>query len=201
MTGWIRRLLRAVLGEYSIFRIFSLGRNDPIPTLPDVAPLGFATVAREQVAAHPDPLLASCQQYHGADCRAFALLSGATPVALCYFWFAERYKKRNFWPLDRHEAKLVQVVTGSEFRGKGTAATLVGLAAGEMFRQGFERLYARVWHSHTASIRTFQAAGWTRIATVIEINPLRRKSPFRITLRAGRSARPRCVGVPGRASP
>ena len=47
-------------------------------------------------------------------------------------------------------------------------------------QKSFSQVYARIWHSHKASLRAFQKAGWTRVAIVIEINPLRRQTPIRL---------------------
>jgi RimJ/RimL family protein N-acetyltransferase len=77
----------------------------------------------------------------------------------------------------------VQIVTIPEMRGFGVASHLLAYAARDMFRIGFHCVYARIWHSNTPSLRAFQRAGWGRVATVIEVNPLRRKTPLRITWR------------------
>jgi RimJ/RimL family protein N-acetyltransferase len=60
---------------------------------------------------------------------------------------------------------------------------LIAHAADDMFRKGLQRLYARIRHSNKASLKAFQRAGWARVATVIEIYPLRRRLPCRLTFR------------------
>jgi RimJ/RimL family protein N-acetyltransferase len=139
-----------------------------------------------QVKCSQDETIAEQAWYGGSGAHAFACLSESHIVGLCYFWFAERYRNRNYWPLAEGEAKLVQIFTIPEMRGRGLATELIGYASGELFRLGFRRLYARVWHSNTPSSRAFIRAGWKRVATIIEVNPLRRETPFRITLAARR---------------
>src|SRR5690606_29173819 len=95
-------------------------------------------------------------------------------VGLCVYWFGERYKQRNFWPLKDDEAKLVEVITLPEMRGRGLASCLIDHSGDEMFRLGFRRLLARVWHSNTPSLRAFANAGWLPQTTVIDIFPLGR---------------------------
>jgi L-amino acid N-acyltransferase YncA len=48
---------------------------------------------------------------------------------------------------------------------------------------GFRRLYSRVWYSHAASIAMNEAAGWNRVALVVEVFPFGRKKPWRVTVR------------------
>jgi len=189
MRERMQALLRKLLGGYSIYRIFTAGSAAAARALPADGEFRFTEVERDLVAASTDPLLSDCARYHGADCRAFALTLREVPVALCYFWYGERYKTRNFWPLREREAKLVQVVTSPRHRRKGAATALIARASSEMFASGFERLYARVWHSHAVSVLTFEKAGWEQCAAVIEVNPFRRKKPYRLTVPVARPRR------------
>jgi RimJ/RimL family protein N-acetyltransferase len=69
-------------------------------------------------------------------------------------------------------------------RGKRIAPALIEASLHDVRRHGFERAYARVWHSNHPSLRAFQSAGWQRVATVVELHPFGRKKPLRITLPA-----------------
>ncbi|MGH8852132.1 MAG: GNAT family N-acetyltransferase [Casimicrobiaceae bacterium] len=78
---------------------------------------------------------------------------------------------------------IVEVVTVPDMCSRGVATHLIAHVADDMLRKGFERLYARIWHSNTASLKAFRHAGWERVATVIEIHPLQRTMPLRLTFR------------------
>ncbi|MDQ2988287.1 MAG: hypothetical protein M3R60_04220 [Pseudomonadota bacterium] len=58
-------------------------------------------------------------------------------------------------------------------------AILIAGSCADVMRRGFERVFARVWHSNEPSLRAFAGAKWTRCATVIEVNPFRRARPLR----------------------
>jgi RimJ/RimL family protein N-acetyltransferase len=62
------------------------------------------------------------------------------------------------------------------------ATTLVSLSAHAMRDKGFDRAFARIWHSNTPSLRAFAKAGWTYVTTVVEVNPLRSRRPLRLKL-------------------
>ena len=105
---------------------------------------------------------------------------------MCFYWFGERYQKRNFLQLKEGEAKLVQIVTDPLMRGKGVAQTLIAMSSLDMQRRGFSRLFARIWHSNTPSLRAFERAGWMRKGLIIEIDPLHRSKPWRFRIGVGR---------------
>lgn len=146
------------------------------------------TAEKALVESSKDPLISEQAWYHGNDTQGYACLVDGRIVGVCYFWYGKTYLKRNFWPLAEGEAKLVQIVTIPEMRGHGVAAGLIASAANDMFDRGFHCLYARIWHSNAPSARAFQRAGWRHVATVIEVYPLRRQAPFRITRRGVQEA-------------
>jgi RimJ/RimL family protein N-acetyltransferase len=186
MKDVIKRLPQLLFGDYSIYRIYSREMGGGAVNVPTGHGLHFARVEKAAVETSEETLIREQAWYFGTDSQVFAYLEGARIISLCVFWYADRYRTRNFWPLAEREAKLVQIVTLPEKRGSGIATALIASAAAAMFTTGFVRLYARIWHSNAPSLRAFQRAGWTQVATVIEIYPLRRKRPFRLTLRAKR---------------
>ncbi len=109
--------------------------------------------------------------YGGDGTFCFGAWFAGDLVAACFYWNARRYQARNFWPLSPADAKLVQVTTAKRFRGRGVAASLIGAASASMMSQGFENLYARIWHSNRPSLRAFRTAGWRYIAFVAEFEP------------------------------
>jgi len=128
------------------------------------------------------------QAWYGGDgSQLFACILDEQIVSVCAYWYGERYLQRNFWPLKKNEAKLVQLFTAPEARGKGIAQKLIQYSSQKMVEKGFKGLYARVWHSNYPSRKAFQNSQWDTIATVIELHPVKKLKPIR--LRVGKSTR------------
>jgi RimJ/RimL family protein N-acetyltransferase len=183
MKELLKRLLHLLLGEYGLYRIYTRPTADAPPPRSEKSS-GFTVreIGAAELLASPDQLVREQAGYLGEDACAFACFDGARIVGVCFYWFGARYRKRNFWPLADGQAKLVQVVTLPEMRGREVAPTLVALSTHAMRDKGFERTFARIWHSNTPSLRAFARAGWTYVSTVVEINPLRQRRPLRIRL-------------------
>jgi GNAT superfamily N-acetyltransferase len=176
-----KRLLRMLLGDYSAYYIYSLSADEPsTPEATSTDALRMRPIDEPVIACCAEPLIREQASYAGAGSRAYACFNGDRIVSVCFYWFGDRYLKRNFWPLAEHEAKLVQIVTLPDMRGRGIASLLIAFSSSEMRKDGFCRLYARIWHSNKPSMIAFERACWHRIATVIEVNPCRLSRPFRI---------------------
>ena len=190
MKSLLKRVAGALLGDYAPYQIYAI---EAAPAAADPPRAGGGLVVREvdaaAIGASPDALVREQAGYAGEGARAYACLRDGRIVGVCFYWFGERYLKRNFWPLAEGEAKLVQIVVLPELRGQGIAAALVGGSARDMLGRGFGRAYARIWHSNTPSLRAFERAGWKRIAFMLEINPLRSKRPLRLRFGPGRPGR------------
>lgn len=185
----MKKLLRMLLGDYCAYYIYTFSTEDAarisaspackIPKDFEIVPL---TAELNQYST--DPLLLDQADYMGEESLAFGCFVDKKLVGFCAYWYAERYRKRNFWPLQTGQAKLVQIITVPAARGRGAATALIVASCQDMMRQGFERVFARIWHSNTPSLQAFERAGWSRIALVIEINPLRRRKAFRLQFAA-----------------
>lgn len=181
MTAFIKRLARILLRDYSFYHIYGCACTGEIASL--AAGFQFKPVEKNEIDSSQDGLIVQQAWYHGEDAYAYACMEGSRIVGLCFFWYGERYRKRNFWPLADREAKLVQLVVLPEMRRRGAARSLIEFAMQELYQQGFKHLYARIWWSNTPSLRAFEHAGWRRIATVVEVYLLDRSKPFRLKLR------------------
>ena len=189
-----RKIVRFLLGEYSAYFIYAASGDQP--SIPTAAAAAAAAAARgltvslidaPAIQSATDSVIREQAHYTGEGACAFACFEGDRIVSVCFYWFGERYRKRNYWPLSEDEAKLVQIISVPEMRGRGSATLLIAESLQLMIRGGFSRAYARVWHSNTPSLRAFERAGWARLALVIEINPLRRRRPFRIRIATSHS--------------
>lgn len=181
MKELVKKLASMVLGEYSAYYIYASPVGDASPTRSGMT----ETFRVERVDAFAlessaDPWVRDQAGDAGPDSQAYACFDDDRIAGLCFYWFGHRYLQRNFWPLADGEAKLVQIISHPDMRGRGIATQLVVSSLQDMVQHGFCRAYARIWHSNTPSIRAFERAGWVRVALILEINPLRRSLPIRM---------------------
>ncbi|MBN9460418.1 MAG: GNAT family N-acetyltransferase [Burkholderiales bacterium] len=182
MNGAIKRFARAMLGDYCLYQIYSISAEDnPVPDAGSNR-FEFRSVGRVEIDSSTDSLIREQAGYLGTGTASFGCFLDGALVATCHYWYGERYATRNFLPIAPNEAKLVQITTARDVRGQGVASALIAYSAREMFRQGFDALYARIWHSNSPSLRAFEHAGWRRACFVIEVSPFWRNSPVRIEI-------------------
>lgn len=183
MKELLKKLAHAILGDYSVYRVLCRESGAGVAAASgQAATYRVVPVDRDTILASADPLMQEQAGYAGEQALAYACMHGDQIVGLCFYWYGERYLRRNFWPLKSTEAKLVQIITSPQMRGKRVAGTLIAESCADVMQRGFERVFARVWHSNEPSLRAFAGAQWTRCATVIEVNPFRRARPFRFRL-------------------
>jgi GNAT superfamily N-acetyltransferase len=165
----IKACLTLLAGDYAPYRIYTVDLVPAPPTIPSEPGIEMRTIEE------------------GPDTLGFAAFVDSARACACWIWYGERYRReRNFWPLGAKEAKLVQIETDPEFRGRGLAVKLLHHAGAEMRRRGFERMYARIWHSNVPSMRAFEKAGWTYEKFVLEVDPLRIGHRLRMTFKGRR---------------
>lgn len=184
----VKQLARTLLGNYSAYYVYSSPDDGDTPSLGPISKLNFSVrmIDDDTLQSSAEPLICEQAHYLGSESYAYACFLDNCVVGLCIYWFGERYKMRNFWPLNEGEAKLVQIVSVPKMRGRGVATVLIMSSCRDIIQKGFRRAYARIWHSNTPSLRAFERGGWTRVALVLEINPLRRQQPTRIVFRCRR---------------
>lgn len=183
MKALLKRLARALLGEYAIYRVLRRSADaGPAPLPAQAAAFAIGPVQRAEIEACPDPVMREQAFYAGEGACAYACRDAGRIVGLCFYWYGERYRPRGFWPLQEGQAKLVQIITSPAMRGRKVAPSLIAASGADMTAQGFDCLFARVWHNNHPSLRAFAAAGWSRCALVVELNPLRRARPWRLKL-------------------
>lgn len=185
MTGNLKelakKLAKGILKDYSIYRIYSC--SEAALCNPDSAALEIREIDEALLESDPAPLIREQSGYAGPGSHAYACIEGDRIVGVCFYWFGERYvKERNFWPLAKGEAKLVQIVVTPEMRGRGIATRLVASSFRDMKKKNFHRAFARIWHSNTPSLKAFRRAGWEPVALVIEFAIPGIKRPFRFRL-------------------
>lgn len=180
MKELLKKLAHLLLGEYAAYYVYTRACVDgPAP----LSPFTVQAVDADQIRAAADPLLRAQAFYAGDGALTYACMDGSRMVGLCCYWYGERYRPRGFWPLGAGEAKLVQIVTAPDMRGRKVARAMLDATVPAVARHGFTRAFARVWHSNTPSLRAFESAGWQRVALVVELNPLRLRRPWRIRMR------------------
>ena len=161
-------LAKKLLGEYVIFRIYRLDLTALVPAGESCD--GFSEIVQEHTQ---EP--SRRNGYGGYQSHGFRFVENGCVLATCWFWYGERYRERNFWPLKEGEAKLVRIETAPQARGRNIAPRLIRYASLQMAERGFRTLYARVWHSYQPSRRAFYKAGWSLDAFVVEYDLLGRR--------------------------
>ena len=176
-----KAIARALGIEYRCFRVFSL-EMDSLPE-PNRLPPGYrsAEVTGDEVREARQPTIQGEAWYCGEDSLGFGVYFGSELVALQWVWFGDGYRRRrNFWPLERNEAKSVELVTAPEHRGLGLATCLKQFSARQLAAKGFVRVYSRIWWNNWPSIRVSEKAGWKAVAFVVELKTPFHSRPFRL---------------------
>ena len=171
----LRKCIHFVLGEYQIFRIFRCDLNTAAkPDLSGYRDEGyqFREVSIEDLAGSSDDGMRARARYAGEDALAFGVFRGGELLCLQWYWFRERYKTRNFWPLQPDQAKSIDLYTLPAYRGTGLATALKLYSAAQMKEKGFNQVFSRIWYNHVSSRRVSEKAGWHNIAIVVEVFPL-----------------------------
>ena len=168
MKDALKSLARKILSDYSIFWIYRFTEED-LPK--NAAAVSVEKLGEAEAQNLPEGVIAEQAGFLGEGADAFITRepSEGQISAICIYWHGERYATRNFWPLQPGEAKLVQIITDPQYRGKGAATALIQASSQSMLEQGYLKLYARVWHSNTPSLRAFERAGWRRVALALEL--------------------------------
>jgi len=107
--------------------------------------------------------------YGGENAYGYGLCEQGKLVCMCWFWNHRRFTDQKLWKISPNQAIMVDLVTAEEHRGRGLASILTKYAAEQLKCDGFEQLLTWVWHSNNPSIRTFEKAGWTCIAFVVNL--------------------------------
>jgi ribosomal protein S18 acetylase RimI-like enzyme len=173
----LQRLLSPFVREYWIGRTFlhRAGGMPALPLMPLSPDLEFSSLAREDMAAirlSRDHELQRRSSLPGPGSLRFGARANGLLVGVCSFGFGEGYlRSGGFYDLAPGEAELTDIFTSSVCRGRGIASGLIRFSTERIHEQGFQTLYARVWHSNVASSRAFLAAGWEQSCFFIRFNP------------------------------
>jgi len=167
----IKSLAKAFVGLQDWYHIYSLDLSNAPPSgLYGQAIIPVTVGELFELAASPE--IRSLRAYAAPNSQGFAWVENGQTLGGCWYWYGETYRsRRNFWPLQPDEAKLVQVSVDALSRGRGIATRLIVDSAHYMQSLGFRRLFARIWHNHGESLRAFEKAGWRRVATVVVLRP------------------------------
>ncbi len=178
MVGKIaKKAFRAVI-RYDLYWIYKA--PDALANVPVPHGVTIAPVDATQVAESPYVAISRLVGFDGPQSAGFGAWADGKLVAACWFWWGDRYRTRgNLWPIGSDAAKLVQITTDPSFSGRGIASALMTVGVQEMRKRGFAAVYARIWHSHAASLHTFQKAGWFKSAFAARIWGI----PLRFTVR------------------
>jgi GNAT superfamily N-acetyltransferase len=166
--------LRLLLGDYECYEIYALPLTGLAQSdLSQWTDQGFEfrTLETEDLTSSPHEDIRARAFYGGAGADGFGVFKDGELISLQWFWHGDRYRQRNFWPLEEDEAKSVELFTLDAHRGRGIATALKAYSAEEMKARGYARLISRIWHSNWPSRRVSEKLGWLNIALVTVIYP------------------------------
>ncbi|PHZ83674.1 GNAT family N-acetyltransferase [Paremcibacter congregatus] len=173
MHTFIKKTAKLIFRDYQIYKIYFIDiQNYELSNL-DINLQELSGVFRPIQLSDDHSAGFSGPEAYGYEY--LSSLSHTEALAQCWYWYGERYKVRNFWPLNEKEAKLVDIETTQKARGMGIAPALIAYSCAQMKENGFKKLYARIWHSNKPSIKAFSKAGWQPLKTIIEFYFLGRK--------------------------
>ena len=178
----LSRVLSRLGIRYERYRIFEFRIASGLQAEPR-GPVHIAPVDRRVLETSEADEIRALASYAGSEALGFGAFVEGKVVAACWYWFGERYRGRGFIELPPRAAKLVQVTTAADWRRRGLAASLIEASAQLMATHGFELLYARVWHSHTASASAFLKAGWRECEVITTLRLPILKRPLRFSTR------------------
>lgn len=164
--GWHRALAEAMGLEHALYWVFM---HEPRHSGLVDGSSGVTEVTSDlaHVRGSPHEEVRVTAEYGGREAAGFCITLEQRAVAVAWYWWGKRYARRGFLHLAEGEAKLVHIVVAEEYRGRGLAHALLTQSASHMAARGFGRLFARVWHSNTGSVRAFTKAGWRKYSFVI----------------------------------
>jgi GNAT superfamily N-acetyltransferase len=188
----IRRPIKAIaallLGPYQFNRIYRLAARDSGPEIPPGMTVG--RIEDLPAGSVDSAELRERFCYGGDDAYGYGLFLEGRLAAVCWFWGPRRFQDPLLWQLADNEAILVDLMTASNYRGRGFATLLIRYASVDMRGAGWNALYTWMWHTHRASYHAFERAGWRQIAWVLEIYPLGMRRVFRFRWRPLRRRTP-----------
>ena len=122
----VRLVARKLFGDYQLNRMYRLERP---PTPPPMAAhrrivqLGQAGVS--EIRAHADPPMRKSVGFAGPGVVALGLREHGLLTTVAFFADREAFYNENVWPLKRGKARLVELVTLPEHRGKDLEPLLI----------------------------------------------------------------------------
>ncbi|GAA6172363.1 MAG: ribosomal protein S18 acetylase RimI-like enzyme [Psychroserpens sp.] len=166
---FIKKVAKSISLKYDIYKIFKINKNntDNYVMMNNVQ---FIELNQTSEDKFDSTLLTKYNSYLGNGSHCFVCLKEDDIVGICFYWVGTRYLERNFIPLLSTEAKLIQIEVLESARGHGIAPKLIDFSSQEMFKKNYKSLYARIWHSNKASIRSFRKSGWLYQKTVIALS-------------------------------
>jgi len=178
--------LRRAGFDYACFKVFTVSLETADPPKGEALRAGyrFAELAPSDLRASPVPELRDCVEYGGPGSHTFGIFRGdGTLACVQCVWFGERYRQRGFWPVEADAAVSMHLVTAAAEQGSGLATHLKRYSASRLKEKGFSRLYSRIWWTNKASLRVSEKAGWSRVATILEVSLPWSDRPIRVVFR------------------
>ena len=136
MKEFTKKMARMLLGDYCAYQIYAWSSDSGSLSKPGtISTFRVKPVDEFGINSSTELLIREQVGYAGPGSRAYACFDKDRIIGVCFYWFGNRYLKRNFWPLQNDEAKLVQIISVPEMRGRGVASMLIAESCGDMNKE------------------------------------------------------------------
>ena len=166
LRDFLKAIASKLFERYELQRIYRLDLSGVDEAIPETEYV-LRRITQSDVERCPVARIRERAGYGGEHAHGFAVFEGESIVCMSWFWDGERFRDHYLCRPAEREAVMVDLVTVDSHKGRGLAPLLTRFAAAEFKRAGFRTLHTWVWHSNSASIRSFEKAQWTCTAYLV----------------------------------
>jgi hypothetical protein len=163
MKQLILKVIKYLTGDWELFYIY----KKKIKPLDDITQFDSLNIVQEKIT----------DQYHK-----ISINDNNEQICSLHIIWGSEYKDnfRNYIPLKKNEAKIIDVITSKKYRGKGHIGKLLSFTEEQMLTKDIDTLLARIWHSNESSKRAFEKKDWKYAGFKLKLNLLK-KIPLSFT--------------------
>lgn len=141
-------MLKKILPKYELYRVFQVKTSNKVITLTK----GYEFVNLKQKQFSEQELYKQTIKYSGASSYGFGLVNNNELIAVQWYWFGSRCNNLDYCTMTVNSIMSMQIQVQPKYQGKGLSTLLKSHAAKALSLKGFNVIYSRVWHNHSASI-------------------------------------------------
>lgn len=165
---WMLKRLVRIAVAYELYAIYAPSRRETDSDSASSSPLLVRNLTDfDQLHRHHDDEIRTTARYERPGATAVGAWVDTELAGVAWCWSGPDLADRGWGSMPPSYVEIVQCTTARQFRCRGVASALVKFATRELQASGYSHIFARIWHSHWASRRAFERAGWTRRALFV----------------------------------